>query len=178
MKNSKFLFAAIIMSFMTFNSFGQTISGPVFDFVETVRVEQTKPVSKDKVLKVVYDTYKGAESGKVNGTFLSAARFINMHVDAGHPQENIKIAIVVHGTTSLDVTQDEFYAKHHDGAKNANAEVIAALQKHGVEFYICGQSAAFRGVTKDNILPGINFSLSAMTAHAMLQSEGYAIIPW
>lgn len=156
----------------------EQITGPVFDFVKTTRVEQTKPIPKDKVLKVVYDTYKGAESGKANGTFLSAARFINMHVDAGHPQENIKVAIVVHGTTSLDVTQDAFYGTHHNGEKNANAEIIAALQKEGVEFYICGQSAAFRGVTKDNILPGVNFSLSAMSAHAMLQSEGYAIIPW
>lgn len=178
MKNIKLLAFAAIMSFVCVSSNAQTIKGPVFDFVETVRVEQTNPVPKDKVLKVVYDTYKGAESGKVNSTFLSAARFINMHVDAGHPQENIKVAIVVHGTTSIDVTQDDFYAKHHNGAKNANAKVIAALQKEGVEFYICGQSAAFRGVTKENILPGINFALSAMSAHAMLQSEGYAIIPW
>ena len=178
MKIIKLMTVAIIMQLVAPLSNAQTIKGPVFDFVETVRVEQTKPIPKDKVLKVVYDTYKGAESGKVNSTFLSAARFINMHVDAGHPQENINVAIVVHGTTSLDVTQDDYYATHHNGAKNANAEVIAALQNQGVEFYICGQSAAFRGVTKDNILPGINFALSAMSAHAMLQSEGYAIIPW
>ena len=101
-----------------------------------------------------------------------------MHVDAGHPQENIKVAIVVHGSTSIDVSQDAYYTTKHDGAKNANADVIAALIKEGVDIYICGQSAAFRGVTRDNILPGIKFSLSAMTAHAMLQKEGYSLIPW
>jgi len=153
-------------------------SGPVFDFVETARVDTDMQVPKDEVLKVVFDTYKGAESGKVNSTFLSAAKFINMHVDAGHPQENIKVAIVVHGTTSLDVTQDFYYGEKHDGAKNANIPVIEALVREGVEFYICGQSAMFRGVTRENILPGVKFSLSAMTAHAMLQKEGYAIIPW
>lgn len=153
-------------------------NGPVFDFVETVRVDADMVVPKDTVLKVVYDTYRGAEVNNVNSTFLSAARFINMHVDAGHPQENIKVAIVVHGSTSLDVTQDFYYGEKYDGAKNANAAVIEALINEGVEIYICGQSAAFRGVTRDNILPGVKYSLSAMTAHAILQSEGYSLIPW
>ncbi|MBT7583583.1 MAG: DsrE family protein, partial [Kordiimonadaceae bacterium] len=121
---------------------------------------------------------RGAEAGKINSTFLSAARFINMHVDAGHPQENIKVAIVVHGSTSLDVTQDFYYGEKYDGAKNANAAVLEALIREGVQIYICGQSAAFRGVTRENILPGIKYLLSAMTAHAMLQSQGYALIPW
>ncbi len=167
-----------LLSILSLAANAQQISGPVFDFASTVRVDVDMAVPKDKVLKVVYDTYTGAESGKVNSTFLSAARFINMHVDAGHPQENIKVAIVVHGSTSLDVTQDAYYAEHHGGVKNANASVIAALVKEGVEFYICGQSAAFRGVTRENILPGVKFSLSAMTAHAMLQSQGYTLIPW
>ncbi len=156
----------------------QQISGPVFDFVKTVRVDADMRVPKDEVLKVVYDTYKGAEAGKVNSTFLSAARFINMHVDAGHPRENIKVAIVVHGSTSLDVSQDSYYGEKYDGAKNANIPIINALLSEGVDIYICGQSAAFRGVTRENIVPGVKFSLSAMTAHAMLQKEGYALIPW
>lgn len=178
----KFLMAITAFSMMSLGVSAQgnePHTGPVFDFVQTVRVDNPEmQVPKDKILKVVYDTYKGAESGKVNSTFSSAARFINMHVDAGHSQENLKVAIVVHGTTSIDVTQDDFYAKHHDGAKNANAPIIAALIREGVDVYICGQSAAFRGVTRENILPGVKFSLSAMTAHAMLQSEGYTLIPW
>lgn len=183
MKKTMKLFAAIIaISIIPLNANTQEIapfSGPVFDFAQTVRIENPElQVPREKILKVVYDTYTGAVSGKVNSTFTSAARFINMHVADGHPQENIKVAIVVHGTTSIEVTQDEFYGKHHDGHKNANAPVIAALIKEGVDIYICGQSAAFRGVTRENILPGIKFSTSAMTAHAMLQSEGYTLIPW
>lgn len=178
MKNMKLAVSLLFIALMSATSQAQTISGPVFDFVETTRVNVDMEIPKDTVLRVVYDTYQGAESGTVNSTFLSAASFINMHVDAGHPQENIKVAIVVHGTTSLDVTQDDYYGEHHDGAKNANASVIAALIDEGVDIYICGQSAAYRGVTRDNILSGVEFSLSAMTAHAMLQKEGYALIPW
>ena len=58
------------------------------------------------------------------------------------------------------------------------ATLAILVVAEGVDFYICGQSAAFRGVTRDNILPGIKFSHSAMSAHAILQKEGYAIIPW
>lgn len=176
--NLKLVVVVISVSLQAMVSNAQQISGPVFDFVNTVRVDTDMVVPKDTVLKVVYDTYKGAEAGKVNSTFLSAARFINMHVDAGHPKENIKIAIVVHGTTSLDVTQDAYYGEKHNGAKNANIAVIEALMAEGVKFYICGQSASFRGVTRENIIPGVQFSLSAMTAHAMLQKEGYSLIPW
>jgi len=179
MKLIKLFMAAGLIPLLFSGSIAQeSHTGPVFDFVETVRVDADMVVPKDTVLKVVYDTYRGAEPGKVNSTFLSAARFIYMHVDAGHPQENIKVAIVVHGSTSLDVSQDFYYTQKHDGAKNANIAVIEALISEGVEIYICGQSAAFRGVTRENILPGVQFSLSAMTAHAMLQKKGYAIIPW
>jgi len=178
MMNLKLVLIAFLVSVQVIAVNAQQISGPVFDFVSSVRVDADMSVPKDTVLKVVFDTYKGAESGKVNNTFLSAARFINMHVDAGHPKENIKVAIVVHGTTSLDVTQDTYYGEKHDGAKNANIEVIKALMAEGVQFYICGQSAAFRGVTRENIIPGVQFSHSAMTAHALLQKEGYALIPW
>jgi intracellular sulfur oxidation DsrE/DsrF family protein len=154
------LIAIIFITLFSFTALAQTPGshpGPVFDFVETVRVDSDMMIPMDEVLKVVYDTYSGAESGKVNATFLSAARFINMHVDAGHPQENLNIAIVVHGSTSIDVSQNAYYSSKHDGAKNSNADVIAALIKEGVEVYICGQSAAFLGVTWDNILPGIQF---------------------
>ena len=183
MKRITKIFAVITaISILPLNTLAQEnapFTGPVFDFAQTVRIDNPEMrVPKDKVLKVVFDTYTGAVSGKPNSTFISAARFINMHVADGHPQENIKVAIVVHGTTSIEVTKDEFYGQHHDGHKNANAPIIAELIKEGVEIYICGQSATFRGVTRENILPGIKFSTSAMTAHAMLQSEGYTLIPW
>lgn len=179
MKFLKVIFIAALLPLLAQTVSAQdSIKGPVFDFVETVRVEADMVVPRDTVLKVVFDTYRGADVGKVNSSFSSAARFINMHVDASHPQENIKVAIVVHGSTSLDVTQDFYYGEKYDGAKNANAAVIEALISEGVEIYICGQSAAFRGVTRENILPGVKYSLSALTAHAMLQKDGYALIPW
>ncbi|MDG1437353.1 MAG: DsrE family protein [Emcibacteraceae bacterium] len=155
-------------------------AGPVFkDFGNIATIKNPDViVPKDTVLKVVYDSYKNSEVGKLTSTFNSAAAFINMHVEAGHPQENIKVAIVVHGGTSVAVTKQEFYGAKNDGAINVNIPLIKALLKEGVDIYICGQSAAFRGVTKADLIEGIKISRSAMTAHAMLQADGYALILW
>ena len=54
--------------------------------------------------KIAFDVAKGADAGKLNRTLESAARFINMHVEAGVPVENIKLAVVVHGSAVFDMT--------------------------------------------------------------------------
>ena len=97
---------------------------------------------------------------------------------AGVPQENIQIAIVVHGGASLDLTNQAFFAAHKDGAKNASASAVAQLQDHGVTFYLCGQSAAAHGISNADLLPGVQMSLSAMTAHALLQQQDFTINPF
>ena len=153
-------------------------AGPVFkDFGKVAPVEQSEPVAKDTVFKVTFDVTKAADPDKINRTIDSAARFINMHVAAGIPLENIHIAVVVHGGATLDMTNQVFFAAHKDGAKNASAAAIAQLQEHGVRFYLCGQSAAANGITNADLLPGVKMALSAMTAHALLQQQGYTLNP-
>tara|TARA_R110001606_G_scaffold98982_3_gene218623 strand:+ start:13901 stop:14446 length:546 start_codon:yes stop_codon:yes gene_type:complete len=153
--------------------------GPVFaDFGPTAPVQQSEPVAKDAIFKISFDVSTAADPDKINRTIESAARFINMHVAAGVPQENIHLAVVVHGGASIDLTSQEFFAAHKDGRENASAAAIAQLQQHGVEFYLCGQSAAAHGITNADLLPGVKMSLSAMTAHALLQQQGFTINPF
>lgn len=153
--------------------------GPVFkDFGAIAQVKTDEPLAKDSMFKIAFDAPKGAEPGKINRTIESAARFINMQVAAGVSPENIHLAVVVHGTASIDLTKQEFFAAHKDGAENASAAVIAQLQEHGVEFYLCGQSAAANGISNADVLPGVKMALSAMTAHALLQQQGYTINPF
>ncbi len=153
-------------------------TGPVFkDFGPTAPIQQDEPVAADATFKIAFDVVKEAEPDKINRTIESAARFINMHVKAGVKPENINLAIVVHGGASLDLTNQEFFAARKDGRKNASAAAIAQLQQHGVKFYLCGQSAAAHGISKADLLPGVKMSLSAMTAHALLQQQGYSLNP-
>lgn len=154
-------------------------TGPVFeDFGPVAEVQPDIKLADNTQFKIAFDVAKKADPGSLNRTIESAARFINMHVAAGVAQENIKLAIVVHGGASHDLTRDAIYSARNDGATNGSAIAIATLQEHGVEFRLCGQSAAAHKIAKSDLLPGVKMDLSAMTAHALLQQQGYSLNPF
>ena len=145
-------------------------------------VDSDIPIPPDSSFAIAFDVAE-AKAGQANRTLTSAARFINMHVDAGVPMANIKLAIVVHGSAVFDMASDEAYARKFSVGDapvtvNPNKELIKALQQKGVEIIICGQSAAAHQVTKGEFLPGVKMALSAMTAHALLQQHGYTLNPF
>lgn len=130
------------------------------------------------VLKHSFDLRPGAEPGEINRGLDTAARFINMHYAAGVPLENIQVAVVVHGGAVFDVTNAGFYAAQKEGAENANIALVRALLGAGARIIVCGQSAAAQDVSKGDLLPGVELALSAMTAHALLQQQGYTMNPF
>ncbi len=154
------------------SSFGP---GPLItDYGSIAPAEGHTPIPADTEFKVAFDT--AAPGGKEpNRTLESAARFLNMHVAAGVPAERIRVAVVVHGRAVGDVTTA---GGAGDRSPNPNAALVAALLSHGTRIIVCGQSAAGLGVTKDDLLPGVEMALSAMTAHALLQQEGYTLNPF
>jgi len=186
------LFAAPVFAGPADFKQGQTI--PEFGKIAVVNVDQ--PVYRHHKFKVAFDVDKQAEAGKLNRNLVSAARFINMHTAAGVKGKNIKLAVIVHGTATKDMTRAEYYAASqakndktkNDKARddkggedikaNANAALIKTLIDHGVEFYVCGQSAAYYDVKNQDLLPGVKMALSAMTAHALLQQQGYTLNPF
>jgi len=161
---------------------GQTI--PEFGKIVEVKVDQ--PVYKHHKFKVAFDVSKQADAGELNRNLVSAARFINMHTAAGVKVKNIKLAVVIHGGATKDVTREDYYSASQGGTSqdkddkktNANAALIKTLVEHGVEVYVCGQSAAFYDVGNEDLLPDVKMALSAMTAHALLQQKGYTLNPF
>jgi intracellular sulfur oxidation DsrE/DsrF family protein len=152
--------------------------GPVIpDYGRIADVDNEFPIPEGTEFHVAFDLEDAADAGQVNRGLESLARFLNMHVANGVPEENIDLAIVIHGGAVQDVTTDTHY-EPRKGEANANAPLVAALIEHGVRVYVCGQSAAFNDVTNDDLLPGVRMALSAMTAHAQLQMEGYTLNPF
>lgn len=154
--------------------------GPVFEnYGRVADVPDAEVLPADTVLRVAFDIAEGAEPGEVSRRIDSAARFINMHARAGLEPMNVEVAIVLHGRAAWDVTTADWYAAHQDGAENANAELVAQLiDLGGVQFFVCGQTAAYYDITGEDLLPGVQMSLSAMTAHALLQQDGYTLNPF
>ena len=136
--------------------------GPVAD------VDVTLPVPDNAVFRHTFDVASRAEDGAPNRTLASAARFINMHARAGIEADSIQLVVVVHGAAVHDVS----------GEGSPSADLVATLLDHGVRFIVCGQSAAYYNVTTEDLLPGVEMALSAMTAHALLQQQGYTLNPF
>lgn len=154
------------------------VSGPVFtEFGDHAPAEGMVPLPEGVSFKVAYDVSEKSEDGTINRRLATPARFINMHVAAGVPEENISLAVVVHGKAVFDLVSDEGLAAR-DMAPNASRAMIEEMLAHGVRFIVCGQSAAANGVKKADLIDGVDLYLSAMTAHALLQQDGYTVNPF
>ena len=153
-------------------------SGPVIkEFGNIAEVNNQLPIPENVRFKVAFDLGQAADEGKINRQIDTLARFINMHVANGVKLENIELAMVVHGKAAVDMT-GALYQKLNKGAVNANEALIAALTPHQVKFYVCGQTAAYYGIGVEDLLPGVEMALSALTAHALLAQQGYSLNPF
>lgn len=140
----------------------------ITDYGGIADVPGATPIPAGTEFRVAFDTASRQE-GTLNRTLTSAARFLNMHMAAGVPAERQHLAVVVHGLAIGDVASD---------SAGPNAPFVATLLAHGVRIIVCGQSAGALGVEKNDLLPGVEMALSAMTAHALLQGEGYTLNPF
>ncbi|AXT30671.1 DsrE family protein [Pseudoalteromonas tunicata] len=153
-------------------------SGPVIQaFGKHYSVQSDLVLPADLKLKVVFDVSEQTASKKENRGFNNLARFLNMHVANGVKAENIELALVVHGKAGYDLLSDAAFRQENQ-RDNPNSLLLAELIKNNVKIYLCGQSAAFLGIQKADLYPGVQMALSAMTAHAILAQQGYSVNPF
>ncbi len=143
--------------------------GPLLkDFGPVANIEVTLAIPEDTIFRHSFDIATPASEGNLNRGLVSAARLLNMHARAGLPAKNTQLAMVIHGQAVKDVS-DEL---------SANAALVEALIEQDVRIIVCGQSAAYYDVATEDLLPGVEMAVSAMTAHALLQQQGYTLNPF
>lgn len=174
----RMIFLVTILIFARFS--GAQLSsfetGPVIkDFGEHAPVP-THTVSEDATFNIAFDVTDGGEPGQVNRRFNSLARFINMHVAAGVKKESINLVLIVHGGAVFDLLNNESFQEKY-AKDNANEALLTALMENNVRVILCGQSAAARGIDISELVGGVEIELSAMTAHAVLQQNGFTLNP-
>lgn len=152
-------------------------AGPVFSKYGRHAAVEGITFSGQQTFKVAFDVAQGSESGEINRKYDTLARFINMHVANGVKLENIELALVVHGSATVDMLDNEHFRTRKTG-NNDNIPLLNALMDKGVKVVVCGQSAAAQNVTRDMLMDGVEMDLSAMTAHARLSSQGYTVNPF
>lgn len=147
--------------------------GPVFDVPDP-----GFPTPMDQDLRAVFeisDTPEDVEA--LNRALVTPARFLRMHARLGIPAERLDVVLVIHGGAAMDLlNNDEYRARH--GVDNPSAALLEALQSAGARVVLCGQTAAYRELRPDMLVPGVDLALSAMTAIVALQSQGYALVAW
>jgi len=156
----------------------EPVTGPVIDNYGPVFAvpEGSYNLLPDQQYKVVMDVGKGPEDpAKLNRSIESAARFLNMQARNGTLPENLKMAVVLHGSGARAALNEQAHSKHFK-VSNGSKGLVEALGKAGVDIYICGQTAAYYGYVPDDLLPQITMAVSAMTVHVRLQQEGYRAI--
>jgi len=173
----KLLFLIIICFYSTFQVTAQKsrIDGKIIkDFGQTFKVKNLDIKTDTTVtFKVIFDVSKTSEDKSMpNKYIVTAARFLNMHADAGVNKEQLKVAMTIHASAWQDVLNNKEY-KEKFGVDNPNLKLIEALDSAGVDIILCGQTAIFRGLNKENVIPSVKFALSAMTALIQYQKNGY-----
>lgn len=172
------LLSTLVISSLSFAEEDSFTKGPLIkEYGENAPAKQTNPIPATQKFKVVFDVADEGPKHSANRRFVTLARFLNMHVRAGVPAENIELAMVVHGSAGNDILNNKFYQEKF-AADNPNLELIKILQQHNVKIFMCGQSAAFHGIKNEMLADGVAMALSAMTAHALLQQEGYTLNPF
>ncbi len=153
-------------------------SGPIIkDFGKVWRIDNTDfKVDTTKTYKAVFDIMNSPEDiTQLNASIETAARFLNMHAQSGVPANQLKVALVVHNQASKDVISSEAYKTKY-GTANPNENLLNDLIEAGAEVIFCGQSSLSRGFPKEELIPGVQLSLSAMTALIQLQDDNYRLI--
>ncbi|WP_346993263.1 DsrE family protein [Alteromonas gracilis] len=163
--------AGVSAQMSTFND-GPVIKG----FGKTAPV-LTHTVAENDAFKIAFDVASAGNAGEINRKFDSLARFINMHVAAYVKKENIQLALVVHGKATFDLLNNVAYQNKYE-TTNANAPLLSALLQNNVRVILCGQSAAAHAINTSELVDGVEVQLSAMTAHALLQQNGYTVNPF
>lgn len=158
---------------------GESWKNPIIEEYGKVRPYPDSAVQPEpgREYKILFDVTEAADSpDKVNPGFEHVARLINLFAWSGVPVEELKIVLVVHGSATSSVLQDEHYRKEHQVA-NPNTGLIAALKQAGVTLYVCGQALAHNGFETVWVNPDVTLSLAALTVLPLYQLEGYVLIP-
>ena len=156
------------------------VSGPVIlDYGPVYYVpEEPLELPADLQLKAVFDIAAAPDDpGELNYRLETIARYLNMHARAGVAPEQLTTAVVLHGRATRAALGDDGFEKRFK-TSNPDARLIRLLADAGVQFFVCGQSVAASGFRAEELAADIQLSLSALTALVMLQTDGFALIPW
>jgi intracellular sulfur oxidation DsrE/DsrF family protein len=124
--------------------------------------------------KVVFDIITAPENiDEVNPRLTRVANYVNTLGKYGVPEDNRKIAVVLHRAATPMILENEEFKARNSGHDNPNIQLIRSLAAAGVDFRVCGQAVLGRKIDPADILPEIQLDLWAFTTLIDLRTQGY-----
>jgi len=130
----------------------------------------------DKEYKIIFDVFTDrSNEGEVNPKLNSIIDYLDMSSQQGVSKENMKIAIIFHGTATKNVLNDKAYQRLFK-IDNPNAEIIQKLKEADVELYVDRKSYFGNVYELEDKTLNIKMAYSALAALMRYQKDGYQIV--
>lgn len=139
--------------------------------------DATFPIPTGHVFRVLWTLNQHGDSSQVNAQMGTIARFFNLHARHGIAKEHLRAAAVVNGNAWVALLTDEAYQRRY-GRPNPSKTLVQELLAAGTRFAVCGQTALSMGVRSEELLPGVQMAISAMTALNVFSADGYRLQTW
>lgn len=168
----------VLLSIGMINSlYAQEAQHPIVkDFGGIYEIENSINPDPDLEYKIVVDL-KTLQSNKkvINPGLNNVARMMNLHGLGGVKAENLKVVVVVHGSATETILNDERYYRKNN-TDNPNLELIDALTEAGAGFYVCGQSLLARNYKQEEVNTKVKTGLSMLTVVTTHLHNGYHLL--
>ncbi len=165
-----FFFVALI----TISAKAQVAQFPIVkDFGGIYEIEGATELDSEMTYNIVIDL-KTLQRDKesINQGLNNVARLMNLHGLGGVRPENLDVAVVVHGSATDVIIDNDAYQKRYE-LDNPNIALITALKEAGARVYVCGQSLLSRQYARDEINEEVIVALSMLTTYTTYVHQGY-----
>lgn len=126
--------------------------------------------------KALFDAGSAApDPQKPLPAFQRVALQLNGLMAAKVPASNIAFVMILHGPAADAVLSDAEYRQKYE-VDNPNKVIFNALRAAGVRILACGQWAAARNVSREQLLPGVEIAEAATLVQITYANDGYAVL--
>jgi intracellular sulfur oxidation DsrE/DsrF family protein len=169
-----FYFVLILLFISSINLAAQQPQFPIVsEFGGIFEIEDAAPLNSNMEYKIVIDL-KTLQRDKesINPGLNNVARLMNLHGLGGVTAKNLDVAVIVHGSATDVIIDNDAYQKRYE-LDNPNIALITALKEAGAKVYVCGQSLLSRQYARNEINEDVTVALSMLTTYTTYVHGGY-----
>jgi len=138
---------------------------------------ETIPLQVRENIRAVYQVSDDAVHDGVNRGLFYARKIIGTYRKQGIAPEEVDLHLVYHSSAYVALINVEARKRLGiENPENPNLEILAELIRDGVKVEICEDTMRQKGVTAEDLLPGVSKVVGAFPRLIDLQLQGYAYI--